>query len=153
MASGIWFYMTPQDPKPSMHDVMTGFFVPNAIDIAANVGAKFGTTTNIINGGLECGGWNEKANRRGEYFNNWLGFFGLPEETDVGCANQANIMPAGGSGDIPGYWDADPAGTACKAVDYMTQYSIVARDDYKRCVCDKKGNGESDCPQDTNPAP
>ena len=28
MAAGIWFYMTPQDPKPSMHDVMTGFFVP-----------------------------------------------------------------------------------------------------------------------------
>jgi len=33
MSSGIWFYMTPQDPKPSMHDVMTGFFVPNDIDI------------------------------------------------------------------------------------------------------------------------
>ena len=129
MASGIWFYMTPQDPKPSMHDVMTGFFVPNAVDIAANVGAKFGTTTNIINGGPECGGWNEKANRRGEYFNLWLGFFGLPEETDVGCANQANSLPVGGSGDLPGYWDADPAGTACKAVDHMTQYSIVARDD------------------------
>ena len=87
MAAGIWFYMTPQDPKPSMHDVMTGFFIPNAADIAANVGAKFGTTTNIINGGLECGGWNSKAISRGEYFNKWLGFFGLPEETDVGCAN------------------------------------------------------------------
>lgn len=28
-AAGLWFYMTPQDPKPSMHDVMTGFFTPN----------------------------------------------------------------------------------------------------------------------------
>ena len=30
MTAGIWFYMTPQDPKPSMHDVMTGFFEPTA---------------------------------------------------------------------------------------------------------------------------
>lgn len=32
MAAGIWFYVTPQDPKPSMHDVMTGFFIPNSAD-------------------------------------------------------------------------------------------------------------------------
>lgn len=32
MAAGIWFYMTPQSPKPSMHDVVTGFFEPNAAD-------------------------------------------------------------------------------------------------------------------------
>lgn len=55
MAAGIWFYMTPQDPKPSMHDVMTGNFIPNAIDDANNIKASFATTTNIINGGLECG--------------------------------------------------------------------------------------------------
>jgi len=55
MAAGIWFYMTPQDPKPSMHDVMTGFFEPNDKDDQVNITATFGTTTNIINGGLECG--------------------------------------------------------------------------------------------------
>ena len=44
-----------------MHDVMTGFFVPNAIDIANNIGDTFGTTINIINGGMECGFWNDKA--------------------------------------------------------------------------------------------
>jgi hypothetical protein len=38
-----------------MHDVMTGFFVPNAIDLSKNIKASFGTTINIINGGLECG--------------------------------------------------------------------------------------------------
>ena len=55
MAAGIWFYMSPQKPKPSMHDVMTGFFVPTAADIAGKFAANFGTTTNIINGGFECG--------------------------------------------------------------------------------------------------
>lgn len=55
MTAGIWFYMTPQNPKPSMHDVMTGNFVPNSVDLASNITAGFGTTTNILNGGLECG--------------------------------------------------------------------------------------------------
>ena len=35
----------------------------------------------------------------------------------------------------------------------MTQYSIVAPDDYKRCVCAEKGNGASDCPQSNSPKP
>lgn len=47
--------MTPQDPKPSMHDVMTGFFEPNEADLEGGMTATFGTTINIINGGIECG--------------------------------------------------------------------------------------------------
>ena len=54
-AAGIWFYMTPQDPKPSMHDIMTGFYMPNEIDLTSNFTAGFGATINVINGGLECG--------------------------------------------------------------------------------------------------
>ena len=59
----MWFYMTPQPPKPSMHDIATGFFTPNAADIEGNILADFGTTINIINGSLECGPSNkdEKA--------------------------------------------------------------------------------------------
>ena len=38
-----------------MHDVMTGNFVPNSIDLENNITAAFGTTTNIINGVQECG--------------------------------------------------------------------------------------------------
>jgi len=55
MTAGLWFYMTPQNPKPSMHDVMTGNFEPNSVDLANKIYASFGTTTNILNGGLECG--------------------------------------------------------------------------------------------------
>ena len=51
-----------------MHDVMTGFFVPNSVDDAANIKASFGTTTNIMNGGQECGFSSTKAISRGEYF-------------------------------------------------------------------------------------
>ena len=51
----MWFYMTPQVPKPSIHDVVTGYFIPNAYEESINIDGGFGTTTNIINGGLECG--------------------------------------------------------------------------------------------------
>jgi len=45
------------------------------------------------------------------------------------------------------YFDKDWTKPACKLVSWMTQYSAVARDDYKRCVCDKYGSGEADCAQ------
>ena len=52
--SAIWFYMTPANPKPSMHEVVTGFFTPNSVDTSVGITATFGATTNIINGGIEC---------------------------------------------------------------------------------------------------
>ena len=140
MAAAIWFYMTPQDPKPSMHDVMTGFFVPNASDLLGNYTATFGTTTNIINGAMECGNGSDKATSRGQYFLKWLEFFNMPPETGIDCANQSGAFHNGGSSDVPGYWEQAWNGdVACKPVGYQTPYSIAAFDDYKRCVCDKFG--------------
>ena len=53
--SAIWFWMTPQSPKPSCHDVMTGSYTPTSADVSANRLAGFGLTIDIINGGIECG--------------------------------------------------------------------------------------------------
>ena len=53
--TALWFWMTPQAPKPSCHDIMTGGWVPTAADVAAGRVAGFGMTINVINGGLECG--------------------------------------------------------------------------------------------------
>lgn len=44
MGSAMWFYMTAQSPKPSMHDAVMG-----------RVPGGFAATINIINGGIECG--------------------------------------------------------------------------------------------------
>ena len=47
--------MTPAEPKPSMHDVVTGYWEPNDEDLKANIdNSGFGTTINIINGAEEC---------------------------------------------------------------------------------------------------
>ena len=53
--TALWFWMTEQLPKPSAHDVMVGNWIPSAQDQAAGRLPGFGMTTNIINGGLECG--------------------------------------------------------------------------------------------------
>jgi len=91
MASGLWFYITPQDPKPSMHDVMTDYFIPNAKDKAVNIGASVASTIYIINGGLEWGQGlnNDKVKKRGEYFLKWLDFFNMPAEGDLDCEIQS----------------------------------------------------------------
>lgn len=52
--TGLWFWMTPQAPKPSSHDVMTGTWKPSAADTTAGRKPGFGMTVNIINGGIEC---------------------------------------------------------------------------------------------------
>ena len=53
--TALWFWMTEQLPKPSAHDVMVGNWVPTFNDLALGRFPGFGMTTNIINGGLECG--------------------------------------------------------------------------------------------------
>lgn len=54
-STALWFWMTPQAPKPSAHDVMIGAWTPSADDLAKGRKPGFGMTINIINGGLECG--------------------------------------------------------------------------------------------------
>ncbi len=54
IATALWFWMTPQAPKPSAHDVMVGNWIPSAQDTAQGRVPGFGMTTNIINGGIEC---------------------------------------------------------------------------------------------------
>ena len=87
-ASAIWFWMTPQPPKPSSHNVMIGNFTD------ADVGNKpdrrrspFGWTISIINGGFECGAANDgRARNRIEYYKRYMQILGTSDNTaDFGC--------------------------------------------------------------------
>lgn len=49
--ASLWFYMTPQSPKPAMHDIVIGNWVSPDPDYAGGV---FGPTSLVIN--RECGG-------------------------------------------------------------------------------------------------
>ncbi len=91
--SAIWFWMTPQGKKPSCHMVMSGEWMPNAHDIAGGRNkSKFGMTTNIINGGVECGGSfraDKSEVRLGHY-----GFFSklmqITPENELSCQDIKN---------------------------------------------------------------
>lgn len=49
LMTGIWFWMTPQPPKPSCHQVITGIWEPKAGAPNASYNGNFGLTIVIIN--------------------------------------------------------------------------------------------------------
>ena len=89
-ASAIWFWMTAQVPKPSCHDVMSGNWKPGTDDIKKGRLPGFGTTLNIINGGVECGKpvVTPKTKYRYEYFKYFCKYFKVSPGENVECADQ-----------------------------------------------------------------
>ncbi|XP_020093752.1 chitinase 11-like [Ananas comosus] len=88
--TAMWFWMTPQGQKPSCHDVITGRWKPSAADSAAGRAPGYGVTTNIINGGLECGkgfSTNEEKDRVG-FYQKYCDILGVSYGANVGCLNQ-----------------------------------------------------------------
>jgi len=151
-ASAIWFFMTPRGRNPSMHDVMTNFWIPNAADIGANVIIGFGATTEIINGDIECGtGMTDSvpSATRWNFFASFLGEFNLHggDVAGMSCAKYWSGFPHGGSHfKQPQYFEKKWGDTnKCNVVDYETPYNIYVEGDYKRCVCDKWVNGAESC--------
>ena len=98
--TGIWFWMTPQAPKPSSHDVMVGNWSPTTTDQAGNRAAGLGMTVNIINGGVECGdGGTDKYQviDRIKYYERYATYLGISTDLDgtntcntCGCADMTN---------------------------------------------------------------
>ena len=100
-----------------------------------------------MNGTGECGYRSRIAGIRSDFYRKWLAFFDLPDfEDGLGCSDQQSYFPAGGSADLPSFWRKDWSNQGrCYPAIWETGYSIYARDDYKRCVCDEWGAGAEDC--------
>ncbi|WP_275444561.1 glycoside hydrolase family 19 protein [Paenibacillus sp. ACRRX] len=69
------FWMTPQDPKPSSHDIMVGNYVPTAAQIAKGLVPGFGATIMVINGAFE-GNKDESDVRVGRRIGHYLDITG-----------------------------------------------------------------------------
>lgn len=84
LAAAIWFYMTPQTPKPSMHDVVVGNWVPNSADLSAGISSGFGASINVLNGGIECRGTSEsyQVENRVKYYKEFMNYFGVDIPSD-----------------------------------------------------------------------
>ncbi|XP_010274239.1 PREDICTED: basic endochitinase-like [Nelumbo nucifera] len=88
--TAIWFWMTAQSPKPSCHEVMTGQWTPSEADIAANRLPGYGVTTNIINGGVECGKGDgvETVKHRIGFYERYCGLLDVSMGDNLDCYYQ-----------------------------------------------------------------
>ena len=91
--SAIWFWMMPQCPKPSCHQVMHDLWMPATGDYTASKMYKMGFahTNNIINGGLECrststAAYTIKVALRSDLYKYYLGIAGL-SSTQINAEN------------------------------------------------------------------
>ena len=89
-ASAIWFWMTPQFPKPSCHDIMTGNWKPTDSDIQKGRVPGFGATVNVINGGVECGTDTDldKTSHRYQYYHFFCNYLHVTPGDNISCSNQ-----------------------------------------------------------------
>jgi len=89
-ASAIWFWMTPQFPKPSCHDIMIGKWIPTTNDTLKGRMPGFGATVNVINGGVECGTGTSlsKTQYRYDYYLYFCKYFQVLPGENISCADQ-----------------------------------------------------------------
>lgn len=146
LASATFFFSYPQPPKPSMLHVIDGTWVPNANDQRNGLVPGFGVTTQIINGGIECGGSAEhpQSQNRITYYRAAAAYFQVPVPGNevLGCKGM-KAFDASGAGSLAIFWEQDfswvpanPEGKsyACKLVTYQTPHSALLPGDYERCV-------------------
>ncbi|ENR0233826.1 chitinase [Enterobacter bugandensis] len=146
LASAIFFFAYPQPPKPSMLQVIDGTWQPNDHDKANGLVPGFGVTTQIINGGVECGGPTEiaQSQNRIKYYKEFANYLKVPVPANevLGCANMKQFDEYG-AGALKIYWEQDwgwsadtPDGKtySCQLVGYQTPFSAFKDGDYTKCV-------------------
>eukprot|EP01066_Platyproteum_vivax_P017304 Platyproteum_vivax@DN7342_c0_g1_i1.p1 len=90
-STGLWFWVTPQSPKPSCHNVITNRWTPTPADRAGGRVPGFGMTTNVINGGLECNkGFNQKQENRVRNFRFFSRSMGVATGPALSCARMTH---------------------------------------------------------------
>ena len=143
LASAMYFYMTPREPKPSIHDTVVGRWQPSQKDVEINnIRKGFGVAINIINGGVECGGAAEVAqakNRKdyfiaiAKWFGVWEGWFDNPSYKHT-CINMKQFD---GNGPTSAHfsWTANWDGSnTCQLVKYEAgPFNVYMPGDYYRC--------------------
>lgn len=89
-SSALWFWMTPQFPKPSCHDIMIGKWIPTSNDTLKGRMPGFGATVNVINGGVECGSGSNlaKTRYRYDYYKYFCNYFKVLPGENISCADQ-----------------------------------------------------------------
>ena len=72
IASALWFWMAPQPPKPSMHDVVIGRWKPNTHDLRTGKEPGFGVHTLPVEVALQM--WELTLKGRCKFLERWCTF-------------------------------------------------------------------------------
>merc|ERR1712093_186613 len=137
MLSAFYFYMTPKGPKPSMHEVVTGFYEPNSYDSAKGFGS-----TIIINGDKECRSTSPEANKkkainRKDMLVLWLTKFGIGSNKwgseNTSCANMTGFDENGWSNTRTLYWMKYSKSDCKLTTDSSSIYPIQLEGAEKKC--------------------
>lgn len=151
LASAIWFFLTPQAPKPAMLHVIDRTWTPSQRETDAGIGYGFGTTINVINGGIECGEQNKDKGQPVNRIRYWEGLsshYQIPVEADETntCWQQTpygSLNLNGATDVLYTNWDGNwkyysdrPEGASfeCELVGFQTAYSALVPGDYEKCV-------------------
>ena len=155
-ASAVYFFMQPRPPKPSMFELIYGYWSAPTVNSATDVDSKepgpsFGASIMIINGGIECGGSKATAQaaNRVKYYTGFMDYFGLDPEMGISydktgvqthktasmsCMNMLAFEPSHGAA-YPSYWEEDWSALGqCQLVTYETAFSGYLDGDYEKCV-------------------
>lgn len=136
-ASALWKFMVPKKSEPSMHNVMTGFFIPNSSDLQAGHKAGFGSTILIADKTLCSTGQRTKGSLdRAASFTAFEEDLGLTVDAqNLSCESMWSNFSWGGSANKLQYFTKQWGQEKCQAVGWETPYNAINRDEYKRCVC------------------
>ncbi|KAK0581656.1 hypothetical protein LWI29_016456 [Acer saccharum] len=89
--SAFWFWMTPQSPKPSCHNVITGRWQPSAADRSAGRVPGYDVITNIINGGECSHGKDSRVDDRIGYYKRYCNILGVGYGNNLDCYRQKSF--------------------------------------------------------------
>lgn len=157
LGSGLWFLMSAQPPKPSMHAVMIGTYQPRAaaagIAPAADgsVVDKFSATVSIINGGIECSPTDSEAKTKSQA--RYTNFVGLLKELGATLTPvESSYVPgstyctiergnpfalnAAALGYQPNFY-YDTTAPGCKAIPWQTATPLVIASEGMLAACRK----------------
>jgi hypothetical protein len=150
LASAIWYYMIPQNERPSLHDIVVGYWKPNATEMRNGLEQWFWATINAINHDL-CGQEEEttEAQTRINFFSEFANALQVNMGSSYSC-KKAGYFEKSNYPVVRYYWEKDSKYSSCKLVSYVTDYSFFWWNTFEKCSGSSSTNSSSNTSTNTS---
>uniref|UniRef100_A0ACD5WQ61 Uncharacterized protein n=1 Tax=Avena sativa TaxID=4498 RepID=A0ACD5WQ61_AVESA len=95
--TAIWFWVTPQPPESSCHDVMTGNWTPSAQDRDAGLLPGYGMTARIVSGEVDCSATSKEAPYAVQHYKSYCDMLHVGYGDNVFCNDSTLAQPPSSS--------------------------------------------------------